>query len=147
MEFLKQWTMCVCITLVISVIFSLFTPKGRMSGFYKIILSLFIFISFLYPLQSFNIIDFKTDEIFSDYEYESAEQTAYEAMINNQIKSVLNENNVIGASVSSEVKIQNDEASVNYVQVAIPDEYDSQEIEDLIFDTIGINAKVIYIGQ
>lgn len=147
MEFLKQWTMCVCITLVISVIFSLFTPRGRMAGFYKIIISLFIFISFLYPLKSFDIDDFKADEIFSEYEYESAQETAYETMINNQVKSVLTENKVIGASVSSRIEIDNDEATVSYVQIAVPDEYEAEKIEEMIFNSLGINAEVIYIGQ
>ncbi|MFR5876480.1 MAG: hypothetical protein ACLUFN_08315 [Eubacterium sp.] len=147
MDFLKQWTLCVCITLVISVIFSLFTPKGRMAGFYKIILSLFIFISFLYPLKSFSIVDFKSDNVFSEFEYENAEETAYETMINNQVKSVLTDKNIIGAVVSSDVKIKNDEAVINSVQVAVPDEYETDTVQKVIFNTLGINAKVIYNGK
>lgn len=147
MEFFKQWTLCVCITLVVSVIFSLFAPRGRMSGFYKIIISLFIFISFLYPLKSFQADAFKAEEIFSEYDYENAEESACEAMINNEVKALLKDNNIIGASVRSEVRIKNDEATVNYVQVAVADEYDINEVESIIFDSLGINAKVIYVGQ
>jgi hypothetical protein len=147
MEFLKQWTLCVSTTLVISAVFSLFTPKGRMNTFYKLIISLFIFISFLYPLKSFDIEEFKVDAVFDEGNFADVEKSSYEIMINNQVKSVLEKNNVIGANVSSDIKFSNDEIEVNYVQIAVADEYDVNDIENMIFNSLGINARVIHSGQ
>jgi hypothetical protein len=147
MEFLKQWTLCVSTTLVISAVFSLFTPKGRMNTFYKLIISLFIFISFLYPLKSFDIEEFKVDAVFDEGNFADVEKSSYEIMINNQVKSVLEENNIIGANVSSDIKFSNDEIEVNYVQIAVADEYDVNDIENMIFNSLGINARVIHSGQ
>jgi hypothetical protein len=147
MDFLKQWAYCVCITLVIAVIFSLLAPKGRMSKLYKMLISLFIFISFLYPLKDFDIADIKIDDIDIDYTYSDEYSNSYEIMINNQVKNFLNDNDIIGCSVSSEVEIKNDEITIQNVQVAVPDEYDITEIKNMIFDSLGINAKVIRIGQ
>jgi hypothetical protein len=147
MDFLKQWTFSVCITLIISVIFSLIAPKGRLSGFYKIIISLFIFISFLYPFTQFDIKGIDLSEYSFEYEMNNNSNSVYENMINEQVKAVLIENDVNGADVTSEVKIDNDEIMVNSVLVAVSDDYDIAYVEKLLFDNLSINAKVIHIGQ
>jgi hypothetical protein len=118
-----------------------------MNTFYKLIISLFIFISFLYPLKSFDIEEFKVDAVFDEGNFADVEKSSYEIMINNQVKSVLEENNVIGANVSSDINFSNDEIEVNYVQIAVADEYDVNDIENMIFNSLGINARVIHSGQ
>jgi hypothetical protein len=147
MEFLKQWTFCICVTLVVSVLFSLLAPRGRLSNFYKIIISMFIFISFLYPLKDFNIKNINFQEIYVTEDYYNEQVNSYQIMINNQVNSLLKDNQIIGADISSEIEINDNEISVKMVQVAVPDEYDLTDVKNLIFDNIGINAKVIYIGQ
>lgn len=149
MTFLKEWTFSVCTTLVIAVVFSLFTPKGRMKDFYKIIISLFIFISFLYPFKSLDAADFDFSSADSISSINDGAQSSYEESINTQVKSVLTENGINGADVSSRVSfdMQSGEITVESVQIAISDEYNANEVENLVFEKIGINAKVIYVGQ
>lgn len=76
MDFLKEWTYTICITLIISVIFSILTPKGNMGRFFKIILATFIFLSFIYPFKSAQI-DFTLPE-FNISDAQSEQSQTYE---------------------------------------------------------------------
>lgn len=145
MEFLKEWSFCVCCSLVAAVILSLFAPKGRMNSFYKMIISLFIFISFLYPFKDFQAFELKIPEL-SVYEDVNS---PYCIMAEKEIKKVLEENGIIGAGVICEVNsdYKTGEIEIVSVQISIPDEYDAKEVEKTVFEKLGINAKVIYVGQ
>lgn len=147
MEFLKQWTACICITLVVSVIFSLLTPKGRMQGFYKMVISLFIFMSFLYPFKSFDFKDFKISSSFNIEDVEDNNSKAVENMISTQIKTVLKKHNVNNASINVSVDYNGGEINVKDVTVAISDKYEIENVKTIIFDELGINAEVHYIGN
>lgn len=147
MDFIKQWTICVCITLIIAVILTALTPQGRMKKFYRIIISIFVFVSFLYPFKSFDV-----DSVyFSNSVDLSAEQNnmnkSYEQMICNKIKSVLEKNNIIGSVINAKVSVDDNEIFVDDVQVAVSDEYDTDMVRQMIFDEVGINARVIHNGE
>lgn len=146
MEFIKQWVICVCITLIISVIFSSFAPKGKMNSIYKLTIALFVFLSFLYPFKSFNAKNFKLDNAFSVNEAEDINNKSIEKMISNKVLLTLNENSILGANVISNVDYNNGEIYVESVSVSIPDEYDEDNIKSIIFDNLGINAEVHKIG-
>lgn len=147
MDFLKQWTFCVCLTLIISVIFSLLTPKGKMGNFYKIIISLFIFISFLYPMKDFEFKDISYSQIFSETDLRESSEKSAQIMINNQVKKTLQLNGIEGANVKCSVRIDDNIITVKSVEVAVADEYDLSFVEEIIFDSLSINARVIHIGQ
>lgn len=147
MEFLKQWTVCVCITLVVSVIFSLFTPSGRMKSFYKILISLFVFVSFLYPFSDFKgfekELDFDSYKISSNQKYFGA----YELMLESEIKSRLSENGVDCLDVEcSVVSVTDGEIEVKEVTVFVKSESDIKRAEDVVFESFGIKARVINSG-
>ena len=145
MEFLKEWTFCVCVSLSVAVLLSMFAPKGKMNGFYKMLISLFIFISFIYPLKDYHMRDINIPEITVPFE----NNQPYAAMAENEIKKLLEENGIIGANVSCEVSSDyaSGEIELKSAQVSIPDEYSADEVYRLIFDRLGINARVIYNGQ
>ena len=147
MTFLKQWTMCVCVTLVIAVVFSLFTPKGNMKKFYRILISLFVFISFLYPLKDVQRFDFSIP--FNQEElFENERLAPFENEVNSQIKKLLKENGITGAVVSSNLSFKDDSSlSIDEVRISIPDEYGKKETERLVFEKLGIKAKVINSGE
>ena len=148
MNFIKQWTFCVCITVILSVIFSLLTPKGNMGRFYKLIISLFIFVSFLYPfgeiksdgfdLSAFNITNTaanNTDSIAND-------------MIEEKIISVLNDNSVYSSSAKCVSSLNsNNEIEIKIITVSVPDGYDTDTVKNIIFDNLSLNVKVIHIGE
>ncbi len=138
----------VCITLIISVIFSIFIPKGRMAGFFRIIIALFIFISFVYPLKDFKASDIQMPEEFVTDSYESSELLSAQTMVESQIKNVLGQNGITGASVSANLKM-NDEQQIEIKEltVAVPGEYDTSQVKNMIFDELSLNAEVIYLGQ
>lgn len=148
MEFLKEWCFCICVSLIIVVVFSIFTPSGKMKGFYKILLSLFVFISFLYPIKDFNINAFELKEI--DLEYDGIKASnAYEKTVNGQIEDFLKSEGVKGAVVSSEIDVdyENSEIEIKSVRIAISDDYDKKTVKNKVFEKLGINAEVVDIGD
>ncbi len=148
MDFLKQWTLCFCTSLTVAVILSLFTPKGTMKGFYRLLISVFVFISFLYPLKDFGGLNIQSYG-FNEEQFQSEGDKAYEHYLNNQIRALLEENGVIGSDVSSSVTLSSNatEAVINGVYVSVPEEYDVNIIKKLIFEKAGITAEVKHIGE
>ena len=148
MEFFKQWTMCVCVTLVIASLFSLLAPKGRMKGFYKIILSVFVFVSFIYPLKDFKANDININYDSSFQNISDSRVTVCENEVNSQVKALLENCGITGATVISNLSFKSEnEISIDFVQISIPDEYDKKAVEKIVFDGLGIKAKVIYTGE
>lgn len=146
MEFLKQWTICVCITLIISTILLVLSPKGSMKRFYRSMISMFIVISFIYPFttvngrQSFNL---NLDES----QMCDSNESMYETMIEKEITKSLENGGFVDCRVSSAITIENNEITVDDVQISIPDEYDAENVKNYLFDNLGINARVINIGD
>ena len=142
MDFFKQWTIFVCMTVLMCVAFSFLTPKGSMGRFYKMIISLFIFLSFLYPFSQ-SKINFDLPEIETANTY-----SINDGMIESQIKTCLTENSIIGANVNCRSRINSDnEIVVEKVVVSVSDDYDTAEVQKLIFENLSINAEVVHIGQ
>lgn len=147
MDFIKQWTFCVCTTLLVSLILTILSPKGGMKRFYKTVISVFIFISFLYP---FNGLSFDDVKIFEKESFSSEEllmNEPYENMIKSRIKSVLDANGITGSDINASVEIRDNEINVKSVQIAVSSEYDLENVKNIIFDNLGINARVIYNGE
>lgn len=142
MDFFKQWTIFVCMTVLMCVVFSFLTPKGSMGRFYKMIISLFIFLSFLYPFSQ-SKINFSLPQIETINTYSINDE-----MIESQIKTCLTENNIIGANVNCRSRINSDnEIVVEKVVVSVSDDYDTTTVQKLIFENLSINAEVVHIGQ
>ncbi len=147
MEFVKEWCLCVCISLIVAVIFSLFTPKGSMNGFYKILISFFVFISFLYPLKNADFGGFDiSDTVIAENENNAS---PYCEMINSEVKSTLKSKGITGISVSSDVSVDynSSEIDIKKVTVSVSDGYDKNEVKKIIFDSLGITAEVNGIGD
>ena len=146
MEFFKNWCFCICITLIVSVVLSIFTPQDSMKRFYKSMIAVFIFISFIYPLKDFDADVFKD---FPEFQINESINNAYESELNQTVKSFLKEKGISGANAESRVFYDEDNETleIQELTVFIPDEYDKREIQNLIFDELGVNARVIYLGE
>ena len=143
MDFIKQWTLTVSTTLIISIIFSLLTPKGNMGRFYKIILSVFIFISFVYPLTE-NNFSISPPE-FDDTIIVDEQQKSYENIVENTIKNKLNSAGYKNSSVSADISYEDNLITVN--KVLIQDNYDINEVKSYIKKEMGYNPEVYYLGE
>ena len=141
MDFIKSWTVSVCLTLIISAVFSLVSPRGTMGRFYKVIISVFIFVSLLYPFADFDFNELKADFDFES-ELEDTGSNLAEMQVENIIKGVLLENGINGAQVSCTVIQIADEISVEDVSVIVPADYSASEVEKIIFDEPGVAAQV-----
>lgn len=141
MDFIKSWTVSVCLTLIISAVFSLVSPRGTMGRFYKVIISVFIFVSLLYPFADFDFNELKAEFDFES-ELEDTGSDLAEMQVENIIKGVLLENGINGAQVSCTVIQIADEISVEDVSVIVPADYSASEVEKIIFDETGVAAQV-----
>ena len=146
MDFIKNWTFCICVTLIISVIFIVFTPKGSMGKFYKIVISIFIFISFLYPLTEFEFNHFNKKFNF-DKEYSTVVENSVDIEIKNSIKNTLKENDINVSDIILDVTSKNGEITINKLVVSIVDKYSKEEVKNILFDKLGLVADVKYIGE
>lgn len=146
MDFVKSWTFCICITLIVSVIFSVLKPKGTMGKFYKVIISVFIFISFLYPLTDFNSADFRMN-FNLESEYENLIENTAKAEIENSVMAVLKENEIFNSSVSAQVQQSGDEIIITRLLVSVTDNYSVDDVKELLFKNLGIVADVKRIGE
>ena len=89
MKFINEWTYTVCITLIFSVMFSLLLPKGSQGKVGKIVITVFIMISFILPFKA-NGFNFDIDEYesISNVEIDSKEET-YSDLIKSNIEKTL----------------------------------------------------------
>lgn len=148
MNLIKEWTFCICSTVIVSVIFSLLAPKGSNGRFYKSVISLFIFVSFLFPFTQIGDkkLDFNLDNI--NIEAENNTNSIADGVVKNEIITLLENNSVYSAGVncSSSVNADN-EIMLNSVTVSVADEYDCDTVRQLIYDELSLNVRVIHIGE
>lgn len=145
MEFVKQWTLTVSITLIIAVIFSVLSPKGNMGKYFKIILAVFIFVSFVYPLRGAKInLSFPELDIS---EYQDMTQDTYENTISNYVKSSLENGGYYSSVVDVSLSYDENEIDINSLSIGIQSEFNADKVKDYIFENTGFNAQVYYIGE
>lgn len=145
MDYIKSWTFCICITLVCAVIFSLLAPRGTMGRFYKIIISMFIFMSFLYPLSEFDAGQFSADFDF-EVGYSDTLSSAAAVEVKTLIEKALEEEGVNYSVVEVDTSLSGNEVIIESVQISVTDEYSAEEVKNLIFEKLGISAEVKRIG-
>jgi len=145
MDFIKEWSFTVCVTLIISVVFSVLTPRGSMGKFYKMILSAFIFLSFIIPFTDADI-SFSFPQIDAESE-EMKQENAYSNMLTVKIKEALEKGGYKSCTVNSDIEYRDEEIVIKEVIIFIPDNYNIQEVKDYIFEKLGILAEVHYVGE
>lgn len=145
MDFLKEWTYTICITLIISVIFSILTPKGNMGRFFKIILATFIFLSFIYPFKSAQI-DFTLPE-FNISDAQSEQSHTYEKTVSTQVEQKLEKAGYSSCIAECDIVMKDNEIFIEELKVSVPSTYNADEIKQYLFDSMGINAEVYYLGE
>ena len=141
MDFLKEWILNISLTLIISTILSLLVPVGSIGRTYKVILSLFIFLSFIFPLTEIKDISLPEYE-FADYE--NSERDAYEELTCKQIELVLKKGGYEDYSVNCDLSVKGDEIYIERVCVSLPERYDKSEVKDCIYNSLGIVSEVRY---
>ncbi len=147
MKYLNEWTYTVCITLIFSVIFSLLLPKGSNGKVGKIIITVFIMISFIAPIKANGLnIDFDNMNLISEKQDENKEQS-YSTIIKSNIEKTLNDGNYNNSKAKVNVKIKDDKLYIKSVDIYILIDYDKSEVQKYVFDKLGINAQVYYIGE
>lgn len=146
MDFIKNWIFSVCLTLILAVIFSVMTPKGSLGKFYKMIISMFIFVSFLYPVSNAKASDFKIDLPMFDSSYvkqvETAGKNSTEALIIGKLKEI-----GVNASVSLEINFKNNEIEIEKLIVYVPSGTSEEKVSEYLMSELGMVAEVKYIGE
>lgn len=148
MNLIKEWTFCICSTVIVSVIFSLLAPKGGSGRFYKSVISLFIFISFLFPFTQIGDKKFDINLDNINIEAENNTNSIADGVVKNEIITLLENNSVYSAGVNCSSSVNaNNEIMLNSVTVSVADEYDCDTVRQLIYDELSLNVRVIHIGE
>lgn len=147
MGFLKSYTYTVCISLMAITVFSVLVPSGNIKRIVKAVLSVMIMLAFILPLRdvhiSKNIFDF---DIISE-QASDTEEEALEIIICENIKNKLIEADYNNCGVTVKIKRNSDETQIKSVNITITDKYNADEIRSYIFNELGLNAEVNYIGE
>lgn len=146
MDFIKNWIFSVCVTLILSVIFSAFTPKGNVGKFYKIIISLFIFVSFIYPLTDYEFKNLSVEFPAASSVYINELNNSNKNNIELLIKTKLQEQN-INANVSVECSVHSEETEIEKISIYVPDGSNAEEIKDFVYKELGLVADVKCLGE
>lgn len=146
MDFIKNWIFSVCTTLILSVIFSAFIPKGNVGKFYKIIISLFIFVSFIYPLTDYEFKNLNVEFPAFSNVYVSELNDSNKKNIELLIKTKLQEQN-INANVSVECSANSEETEIEKISIYVPDGSNADEIKDFVYKELGLVADVKCLGE
>lgn len=147
MNLLKDWTICVTVTLIAATIFSLITPNGKMGNLYKIAISLFVFLSFIIPLKDAKIIQNKFEFNDNSMQIESANDKAISNIIEVQVKKCLTNNGFENTAVVVDANENNGEIEINSVSVSVSDDESFESVKNVIFNELGINAEVHRVGD
>lgn len=147
MELLKNWTICICITLVVATIFSLIIPTGNMGSFYKIIISLFVFLSFVFPLKDAKINNEKLDFGLGIYDENVNENDVISNLIEAKINNTLKKHSIDTSTINVDAYQNDYEIEIKSVLVEVEDMNNSDEIKNIIYNELGINAEVKSLGN
>ena len=71
----------------------------------------------------------------------------YSNLIKSNIEKTLADADYKNSKVKVSVKLKDDELYIQSADIYILDDYDSKEVKDFLFEKLGINAKVYYIGE
>ncbi|MDD6727711.1 MAG: hypothetical protein PUE08_00610 [Eubacteriales bacterium] len=145
MEFIKEWTFSICITLVASVLISLLMPSGTTGKYGKLIISLFIFLSILTPFSKADLY-LALDE-FNEQSYSQSCEESYSKLIETKIKENLSSAGYSGITVSCDAVMNNNEIEIKSLAVYIPDDYDKEEVRNYIYENMGLNTEVYSVGE
>ena len=96
-------------------------------------------------ITGFNF-DIDEYESISNVEIDSKEET-YSDLIKSNIEKTLADADYKNSKVKVTVKLKDDELYIQSADIYILDDYDSKEVKDFLFEKLGINAKVYYIGE
>jgi hypothetical protein len=132
----------ICSTLIISIIFSFLAPNGSMGRFYKIIITVFIFASFIIPVVDFDFAELKTDFDF-EVEYNQTLESAASNEIKVLINDVLKKQGVNDAEIEVFVSEDMDEIYIQNITISIIDCENTEEIKQMLLDDLGLVCEVV----
>lgn len=145
MDFIKQWTLTISVTLIISIIFSVLSPKGNMGRFFKVILAMFIFVSFIYPIKNAEF-DFELPA-FDETEYADTQSEVYQNAVTAYVEGILNEGGYLSSKVSVSLSYNENLIDIKMLEVGILNDFNKDEVRDYLLKNTGFNAEVYYIGE
>lgn len=153
MNFIKMWTLSICLTVLLATVFSLLVPKSSMGKTMKMIIAVFIFISFILPVTQFDFADIKnkpslksqSNDISENYNETSVELV--EKSLKKTILNLLEENDIHNTEVEVHATMKNNEITTEKISVTIPSKYSKETVNKIIKEKIGINAEIILSGE
>lgn len=148
METLHLWVTGLCTAAVISAVVTVLTPSGALEKSIKSVISVFLICAMIMPFfkakininNNSSIILDESNETATDMNEAVCEQT--ENYLKSTVEEVLEKNGISFREVIIDMKIEDDNISVNSVTVSGVDK-DAQTVKDILYKELSLNAEVI----
>ena len=152
MEFIQSWNNSVCLTVLIACIFSILVPRSSVGRLMKMMIGVFIFVSFIVPFSDFDWSVFAqefspsagSDSIEEDYYAQNLENI--ETALQNTVLQALGDAGLAGCTVDVQAVYTDGYVEVSGVQVQVPSGMDAGTVQSVILEKTGINADIIAVG-
>lgn len=152
MEFIQSWTFSVCLTVLIACIFSILVPRSSVGKLMKMMIGVFIFVSFIVPFSDFDWSVFE-QEFSPSVGSESVEEDYYaqnlqnvEAALENTVLQSLEDAGITGCTVEAQAVYTDGYIEIESVRVYIPDGVGSESVRSVISEKTGVHADIIAGG-
>ena len=142
MDFVKSWVIGVCLTLVVCAVFSLVAPHGSMGRFAKVIISVFIFISLIYPFADFDFSQLSAEGMDIEAQFEDTQLELSSSQVENIVGNVLLSHGVSGAEVECRASQTAEGISIDSVKVLLTDSTSPDDARRWILGETGVAAQV-----
>lgn len=152
MEFIQSWTYSVCLTVLIACVFSILVPRSSVGKLMKMMIGVFIFVSFIVPFSDFDWSVF-AQELSPSAAGSSIEEEYYdqnlqniETAVENTVLQALGQAGITGCTAEAQAVYADSYVEVERVTVCVPPGTDADSVRAVISEKTGINADIITGG-
>ena len=149
-----DWVIYICISIICGTIFYMLVPGGNMGKTMKLVLNVFLISSLVSPLiKKFNCQDisnciskiYNSDDI-NMYYNEYLKKTDQEKL-KSALKIVLAKSGYKFLDISIDISKDNSKVKNVYLKIAKDQNYDANQIKQIVQKETGIDPKIIYYQQ
>ena len=149
-----DWVIYICISIICGTIFYMLVPGGNMEKTMKLVLNVFLISSLVSPLmKKFNYQDisnclskiYNNDDINTCYN-EYLKKTDQEKL-KSALKIVLAKSGYKFLDISIDISKDNSKVKNVYLKIAKDQNYDANQIKQIVQKETGIDPKIIYYQQ
>lgn len=148
MEQIKEWTVNLCVILLITAVIGYLVPRGKVKKFSQIAFSLMILSVFCQPFFEKENIE---NIINTDFEYIDREEinykNSYDLTVKTATENVLKENSIEFGEISVVSEIEDNVYILEKINIEIIEAEQAEKARELICETFNIDNDTVFTGD